>query len=940
VKDSGPALGRFLARILLSARDEEVIVGDLEERYSRERGQLGRVRADLRYIRDVLASAWAITTGKSVRRSEQGAVMHSMTKEAHGDRRRLPLHEELAQDIRYALRTMARNRAFTALAALSLALGIGANTAIYSFMESILLRSLPVSDPASLVVIKWRVTGISSDLEESVFRSGGRHVYRDGAVVTAGIFPFPAFERLQDASGPVLSALFAYFPAGNLNVMINGEAELARGEYVSGDFFRGLAVAPVAGRLLVADDDRAGATPVVVISMGYSQRRFGSAANAVGQPVLINNVAFTVVGVTPSGFFGVEPGTNPDVHLPMHANLLFDPDAADWYLAQNRYWLGMMGRLRPGVSLARAEAVLATPFAQWAASTAADDRERANLPVLRLEEGAGGLDTLRRRYSKPLYVLLAMVGLILAIACANTANLLLARATTRRREMAVRLSIGAGRLRIVRQLLTESIVLASLSGALGILVAMAGIGVLTRLLANGSEGFTLHPELNWHVLLVTLGLSLLCGVAFGLVPAIQASRPALMPTLRDTTISESRTRGRDGVPRLHLTQTLVVSQIAISLLLLVAAGLFVRTLSNLRSIEVGFNPDNVLLFELNAPQAGYTEPAAAAFYANLRRRLGEIPGVRAASLSQESLITAGRILPITVNGVPATGTRVLSAGADFFTTMQIPMLQGREIDERDRPGTRPVVVVSDVFARAFFGDKNALGRHIRFGDHPNLRREPLDMEVVGVAATARYGGLKADITPVLYVPYAQITWPPLEEMTYVLRTEGDPLRYISAVREVIRQADARVPLTDVRTQTAEIDQTINQEIVFARLCSAFAILALVIACVGLYGSMAYTVGRRTNEIGIRMALGARRGSVIWMVLRQVCVLAVLGLAISLPIALGTSRLVASFLFDTQPNDPVALAVAVTILLSAALLAGYGPARRASRISPMSALRQD
>jgi predicted permease len=510
--------------------------------------------------------------------------------------------------------------------------------------------------------------------------------------------------------------------------------------------------------------------------------------------------------------------------------------------------------------------------------------------------------------------------------------------------MAVRLSIGAGRLRLVRQLLTESIVLAALSGALGVLIALAGIGVLTRLLANGPEGFTLQPDLNWHVLLVTLGISLLSGVAFGLVPAIQASRPVLMATLRDTIVGASGPRVHAGLPRLKMTQTLVVSQIAISLLLLVAAGLFVRTLSNLRSIEVGFNPDNVLLFEVNAPQAGYTEPAAAAFYADLRRRLGEIPGVRAASLSQESLIRAGWTLPITVNGVPATGTQVLSAGADFFTTMQIPMLQGREIDERDRQGTRPVVVVSDVFARANFGDESALGRRIRFGDHPNLpteaRARALDMEVVGVAATARYGGLKEDVTPVVYVPYAQITWPSLGEMTYGLRTEGDPLRYISAVREVVRQADARVPLTDVRTQTVEIDQSINQEIVFARLCSAFAILALVIACVGLYATMAYTVGRRTNEIGIRIALGARRGTVIWMVLRQVCVLAVLGLAISLPIALGTSRLVASFLFDTQPNDPVALAVAVGVLLSAALLAGYGPARRASRISPMTALRQD
>jgi predicted permease len=936
MKDRGPALGRVLARILLPARDEEVIVGDLEERYGRDRRQLGGVRADVRYVRDVLASACAIVVRKSVRRLERGASMHGMTNDSHADRGGSPLFEQVAQDVRYALRTMARNRGFTALAALSLALGIGANTSIYSFMESILLRSLPISDPASLVVIKWRSGSInraSGQESNFVMKSVDGRINREGSGVTAGIFPFPAFELLQDASGPVLSSLFAYFPAGKLNVMVNGEAELAQGEYVSGDFFGGLTVLPAAGRLLVADDDRAGAMPVAVIGMGYSLRRFGGAANAVGQPVLINNVAFTVVGVTPSGFFGVEPGANPDVYLPMHANLLFEPEAAEIYLDQNHYWLGVMGRLRPGVSRVQAEAALAAPFERWAASTAGNDRERANLPVLRLDDGARGLDTLRRRYSKPLYVLLAMVGLILAIACANTANLLLARATARRREMAVRLSIGATQLRVVRQLLTESIVLASLGGALGILVAMAGIGVLTRLLANGPEGFTLHPELDWPVLLVTLGLSLLCGVAFGLVPAIRSSRPALMPTLRGTTMSESRTRVH-GVSRLNLTHTLVVSQIAISLLLLVAAGLFVRTLSNLQSIELGFDPDDVLLFELNAPQAGYTQPAAAAYYADLRRRLVEIPGVRAASLAHESLIRAGRQLPITVNGVRATGTRILSAGPDFFTTMRVPMLHGREIDERDRNGTPPVAVVSDVFARAYFGGENGLGRHIRFGD------ERLDMEVVGVAATVRYGGLKDEITPLVYVPYAQITSPPLEAMTYALRTEGDPLRYIGVVREVVRQADARIPLADVRTQTAEIDETINQEIVFARLCSAFAILALMIASVGLYGTMAYTVGRRTNEIGIRMALGARQGTVIWMVLRQVCVLAVLGLAISLPIALGTSKLVESFLFDTQPNDPVALAAAVSILLSAALLAGYGPARRASRISPMSALRQD
>jgi predicted permease len=843
--------------------------------------------------------------------------------------------DQLRQDVGYALRSMVKNPAFTTLVALSLALGIGANTAIFSFMDSILLRSLPVTDPASLVVVKWRSRPFNfADGADFVMQSIDGRTYRDAAGTTAAIFPYPAFEHLQEASNPVLSSIFAYHPAGNVNVRINGEAEFTKGEYVSGEYFRGLAVSPAAGRLITTDDDRVGAPPVAVVSMAYNERRFGG-AEAVGQPILINNVPFTVIGVTPREFFGVDPAVAPDVYLPMRVNVTFDPKAAGVYLARNSYWLQIMGRLRPGVRRDQAQAALAAPFAQWVVTTATNEAQRANLPVLWLDEGAGGLDSLRRQYSKPLYVLLAMVGLILAIACANTANLLLARATARRREIAVRLSIGAGRWRVVRQLLTESILLASLSGALGILVALAGIGILTRLLANGQDGFTLHAELNWHVLLMTLGLSCLCGLLFGLAPAIRSTRPALMPTLKEARVIESRSRVRAGIPHLNLTQALVVAQVAISLLLLIAAGLFVRTLSNLQSIQLGFNRENVLLFELNAPQAGLPESQVADFYDGLRRRLSTLPGVRDATLSHASLIRAGRQLPIAVNGVPAEGVRILGTGPAFFTTMRIPILVGRELDERDRRGSLPVAVVSDAFARTYFGHENPVGRHIRLGG-----RSPLDLEIVGIAATARYGGLKAEVPPVVYISYAQVTFPPLRQMTYALRTEDDPLRYVSAVRQAVQAADARVPITNVKTQATEIDQTINQEIVFAKLCSAFAGLALIIAGVGLYGTTAYSVARRTSEIGLRMALGARRESVIWMVLRDVYVLAVLGLAVGLPIALGTSRVIESFLFQTKPNDPATLGFAVVVLLGATLMAGSGPARRASRISPMIALRED
>ena len=471
--------------------------------------------------------------------------------------------------------------------------------------------------------------------------------------------------------------------------MIHGQAELAKGEYVSGEFFHGLAVSPAAGRLLVADDDRAGATPVVVVSNGYSERRFGDAASAIGQPILINNVAFTVVGVAPPEFFGVDPAAAPACICRCTPACLSTWDRSS-YVDQNYYWLEMMGRLRPGVSLAQAQAALAGPFEQWVASTAMNRGELANLPVLRLENGAGGLDTLRRQYSKPLYVLLVMVGLILAIACANTANLLLARAAARRREMAVRLSIGAGRFRVIRQLLTESVLLASLAGALGIVIAILGMALLTRLLANGQEGFTLHAELNWHVLLVTLGLSFLCGLIFGLAPALQSASPALMPMLKDMRTSGPRSRVLDRIPRVSLTQALVVAQIAISLLLLIATGLFVRTLSNLHSISLGFQRENILLFDVRPLQAGLPQPQAIAFYGDLQRRLGELPGVRHVTLSHASLVRAGRSHPVTVDGEPARGTRMLLAGPGFFTTMQIPLLRGREIEERDGAGALPV----------------------------------------------------------------------------------------------------------------------------------------------------------------------------------------------------------------------------------------------------------
>jgi len=846
--------------------------------------------------------------------------------------------EQLLQDLRYAFRAMRHNKAFTALAAVSLALGIGANTAIYSFLDTILLRSLPVSDPSSLVVINWKSKLPERNANREpifVMHSVSGSSYSDKEGQISGIFPYPAFELLRTHNA-VFTTLFAYFPAPSRTVMVHGHSERSNGEFVSGDYFRGLAVAPAAGRLIGSDDDLAGAPPVVVLNFGVSQRRFGSPANAVGQTVLIDNKPFIVIGVTPPEFFGVDPASAPDFYLPAHSILVLDAgrtwgETEESFLDKNYYWIEMMARLRPGVGIAQAQASLEPLFHNWVASTAENDRERANLPRLVIREGAGGLDTLRHEYSRPLYVLLAMVGLILLIACANSANLLLARAAARKREMAVRLSLGAGRWRVMRQLLTESVVLASLGGALGVFFAVWGIRFLTVLLANGDERYTLRAELNWHVLAATFALSVLCGVLFGMAPAIQSTKADVMPALKE--VREGKPRRRFF--RLNLGHALVVAQIAISLLLLVGAGLFVRTLSNLESVQLGFNRENLLLFELNARQAGHRDPEIGAFYGNLRRRFKEIPGVRAASLSHLSIIRAGRQLPISIKGVFARGTRVLNCGPEFFATMQIPILAGRDVEDRDGPGSPGVVFVNERFARLHFGSNNPIGQYVTLGGET-----PRDMEIAGLSADARYGDLKREIPPVVYIPYNQGTTPPIDQMVYELRTAGDPLFYVKAVGDIVHQADPRIPVTGIKTQAVEIDQSINQEIIFAKLCTGFAILALVIACVGLYGTMSYKMERRTGEIGIRMALGAQRAGVVRMVLREVTVLAVVGLAIGLPVAAAMSKLVKSFLYGLKPNDPLAIAVAAFIMVAAVILAGYGPARRASRIDPMIALRHE
>ncbi len=838
--------------------------------------------------------------------------------------------DQILMDVRYALRGMRLNPLFTAMAVLSLALGIGANTAIYSFMHAILLRSLPVPHPEQLAAFTWRTpkrgASVVHGLNGTMYRYG-----KSGS--ESPNFPFAAWEEFR-ADHSILSSLFAYVPAYDWNVVARNQAEVTRGMFVSGNFYSGLGVTSALGRVLTDEDDRAGAAHVAVLSYGYWHSRFLADPGALGQTILVNRIPFTIVGISAAGFFGVDSSIDPAVFLPLHSYALFarDPgrEERSRFLDRNFYWLEMMGRLRPDVSIEQAQAVFGGMFQRFAASTAATAREKVSLPELHVEQSSGGGDSLRRQFEKPIYVLMTMVGLILLIACANLANLLMARASARRREIATRLSLGAGRARVVRQFLTESVLLSLFGGIAGIGVALWGVRSIAWQLTDGREGVILRADLDWPVLGFTIVLAFFCGMIFGLAPALQATRGDVAPSLKESRIGDKRVRRRPGVSHI-----LITAQIALSLLLAVAAALFVRTLANLHSVALGFNPDHLLIFNVNARQAGYADEKLARFYSSLCENFGGIRGVRSASLSSFPLVAHySDDESFTIDGQSGKKLRswFVATDASFLETMQIPMLAGRSLNARDISNPR-AVVVSEVFAKKFFPSGNPLGQRIRIDGTDQ------DLEIVGIAKTALYNNLKEETPPQMYLPFT-FNVKRLGGVWFELRTAGDPLKLAAAVREIVHHFAPSVPVTNIKTQTAQIDESISQERTFANLCTCFALLAVIIACIGLYGTTAYAVARRTSEIGVRMALGAGRAGIVWMMLRQVLVLCGIGLAIGLGIAWESSTAVASFLYGVKPHDLTAIAVAAGVLLASALLAAYGPARRAARIDPMAALRNE
>lgn len=826
--------------------------------------------------------------------------------------------DEMIQDLRYGIRMLLRSPVFTVVAVLSLALGVGANTAIFSLVNAVLLESLPVKNPDQLILLRW-VSGpkVPADLISGYFNMAGGNP-------SSTSFGYTAFQRLREQND-VLTDVVAFAEVERLNVSIDGQAELISGQVVTGNYYAGLGVGPALGRVITDDDDKESAEAVAVISYSYWRRRFAADPSVLGKVIYLNGSPFTIIGVTPPGFNGtLEVGVSPDLTIPTHGQPLIKLGSTALKSPGN-WWLQIIGRLKPGATPEQAQAQLDGIFQQEVAEIIASSKEEKDTARLEVLPGGQGLTNTRETLSEPLFIMVIVVALVLAIACANIANLLLARAEMRRKEIAVRLALGASRLRLIRQLLTESLLLASLGGALGLLFVYWSRSLLQTLLPASPVPLNLDVDVDIRVLGFTAAVSILTGVLFGLAPALRATRVNPSPALKDSSGSVTRARSR-------LSKALLVTQVALSLLLLIGAGLFVRTLQNLESVELGFNSRNLLVFKLDPTLNGYKGERLASLYQQLKERIETIPGVESVSLSRYPLVSNSASIS---RGDDQKFVYIQSVSPNFFETMQIPLLVGRNFTHQDTDNSTRVAIINEAYARQYFPDENPVGRRFKLGSGPRA----VEMEVVGLAKDARYSELRDEIPSTVYLPYLQ-GLAGLREMTFEVRTIDEPNKMIAAVRQAAQDIESNVPLFAVSTQQELVDKVLTQERLFARVSSLFSVLALVLASIGLYGIMSYSVARRTHEIGIRMALGAQASTVRWLVLRESLLMIMIGVVLGLGAGLAATQVISSMLFGLTATDPATIAVAMAFLISVTAFAGYLPARRASKVDPMIALRYE
>jgi predicted permease len=829
----------------------------------------------------------------------------------------------LFQDLQYALRMLRKNPAFTAVAVLTLALGIGANTAIFSLENAVMLKMLPVKNPGELVVV-----GDPTDVH-------GRHM--GDPQVTA--FSYPLYRDVRDGSS-VFSGMLASGEAHRQRVTGDSIGEIsgnATGVLVSGNYFSVLGVNALYGRVITPEDDSGpGAHPVMVVSYGFWKNKLGENPNIVGRTLRINNYPFTVIGVAPPGFYGDTVGDAQDFWAPvtMQEQLI---SGRKWLENYNASWLHVIARLKPGVTIEKAAANMNLVVQQLVsgplkAKLSKDDLDNLKADKVPVSAGGGGFSDLRGDFQQPLLLLMIIVALVLVIACVNVANLLLARASSRRKEFAVRVAIGAAPGRIVRQLLTESILLAFAGGALGFLLARWGTDALLKL--SGNKDLEASPDLR--VFLFTAAVCLLTGVLFGLIPALRSRSAAVALTLKS-----GSQNGRSATAGWNWGKLLVTGQVAVSLLVLFVAGLLVHSLKNMRNVDLGYNREHLLLLSTDPLAAGYNKARIASFANEMAEQIGSLPGVRAVTSSKNGLFSGSESAnSIKVEGYTSTNDADLAAAFDevapnYFHGVGIPMLLGRDIELQDTGTSSRVAVINETMAKFYFGAANPIGRKF-IVDDPDSKGP---VEIGGVARDARDHKLKGKVDRRFYVPLSQAMGT-IPVLNFVVRTVGNPVAVAEAARKQLKNLDANVPVNGVRALNELTERSISDQILIARLSSFFAGLALLLAAIGLYGILSYSVAGRTREIGVRMALGAQRGNVLKMILQEAGILVLIGVVIGIPSAILVSRLFSSMLFGLKGTDPLSMLVVIAVLLAITLLASYIPARRATKVDPMIALRYE